>query len=65
MIDSKQRGFPDEKEWIVLTDSELGLVLIISWDGVEFKEVSRVKLEEGDGASHAVWLDWKGQGEQK
>lgn len=47
----------EEMDWIVLTDSEQGLVLVISWDGHEFHEVSRVKMEEGDGASHAVWLE--------
>ncbi|KAJ9121699.1 hypothetical protein QFC22_002319 [Naganishia vaughanmartiniae] len=47
----------EEMDWIVLTDSEQGLVLVISWDGHEFKEVSRVQMDEGDGASHAVWLE--------
>ncbi|KAJ9125868.1 hypothetical protein QFC24_002652 [Naganishia onofrii] len=47
----------EEMDWIVLTDSEQGLVLVISWNGHEFREVSRVKMMEGDGASHAVWLE--------
>ncbi|KAJ9102495.1 hypothetical protein QFC21_002895 [Naganishia friedmannii] len=47
----------EEMDWLVLTDSEQGLVLVISWDGYDFREISRVKMEEGDGASHAVWLE--------
>lgn len=50
-------GAKEDEEWLVLTDSEQGLVLVISWDGIRFEEVSRVKLEEGDGASHAVWVE--------
>lgn len=50
-------GEAEEKDWIVLTDSEQGLVLVLSWDGEKFQEVSRVKMMEGDGASHAVWLE--------
>lgn len=57
ILDVKGRGDGNEKEWLVLTDSEKGLVLIISWDGKDFKEVSRLQLEEGDGASHAVWVE--------
>jgi carboxy-cis,cis-muconate cyclase len=57
VIETRGRGRGDELEWIVLTDEEERLVLVISWNGVEFVEVSRVQLEEGDGASHAVWLE--------
>lgn len=52
------RGKGDEQEWIVLTDdSDPGLVVVISWNGQAFEEVSRVELMQGDGASHAVWLE--------
>ncbi|GHJ87651.1 hypothetical protein NliqN6_4053 [Naganishia liquefaciens] len=52
------RGKGDEREWIVLTDdSDPGLVVVISWNGEAFEEVSRVELMQGDGASHAVWLE--------
>lgn len=59
VIDVKGRdgGLGDEKDWIVLTDSEQGLVMVIAWDGEAFEEVSRVQLMHGDGASHAVWLE--------
>lgn len=57
VIETRGRGHADEKEWIVLTDEQEGLVLVISWDGAQFEEISRVELEKGDGASHAVWLD--------
>lgn len=50
-------GRPEEKDWIVLTDGEEGMVLVLSWDGVKFDEVSRVHMMEGDMASHAVWLE--------
>lgn len=47
----------DGKEYIALTDSEEGLVLVLSWDGKVVEEVARVKLEGGAGAATAVWLD--------
>lgn len=58
VLPARGRGQAGEKEeWLVLTDSEQGLVLIVSWDGKRFEEVSRVQLEHGDGASHAVWVE--------
>lgn len=45
------------KEFVALTDSEEGLVLVLSWDGEKMDEVARVKLEGGAGAATAVWLD--------
>lgn len=46
----------DGIEYIVLTDSEEGLVMIISWNGQEFKEAARARLDEGAGVATAVWL---------
>jgi carboxy-cis,cis-muconate cyclase len=43
-------------EYIALTDSEEGFVMVLSWDGQEFREVARVKLDDGAGAATAVWL---------
>lgn len=43
-------------EYVALTDSEEGLVMILSFDGKEIKEVARTKLEGGAGAATAVWL---------
>jgi carboxy-cis,cis-muconate cyclase len=43
-------------EYIALTDSEEGLVMVLSWDGREFKEAARAKLDGGVGAATAVWL---------
>ena len=47
----------DGKEYIALTDSEEGLVMVLSWDGKSTEEVARVKLEAGAGAATAVWVD--------
>ncbi|KAK4700718.1 carboxy-cis,cis-muconate cyclase, partial [Phenoliferia sp. Uapishka_3] len=43
-------------DYITLTDSDEGLVLVLSWDGREIKEVARTKLDGGAGAATAVWL---------
>ncbi|KAI5475781.1 carboxy-cis,cis-muconate cyclase [Pseudohyphozyma bogoriensis] len=44
------------KMYAALTDSEEGLVMVLSWDGKEWEEVARVCLGEGEGAATAVWL---------
>ena len=46
----------DGVEYLALTDSEEGLVFVLSWDGQDMKEVARTKLDEGAGAATAVWL---------
>jgi carboxy-cis,cis-muconate cyclase len=46
----------DGIEYIALTDSEEGLVMVLSWDGREFKEAARAKLDGDVGAATAVWL---------
>lgn len=51
----------DGVEYLALTDSEEGLVMVLSWDGAKIKECGRVKLEGGpagkvEGAATAVWL---------
>jgi carboxy-cis,cis-muconate cyclase len=51
----------DGVEYLALTDSEEGLVMVLSWDGKKIKECGRVKLEGGtggkaEGAATAVWL---------
>jgi carboxy-cis,cis-muconate cyclase len=51
------RGRNGELDWIALTDGEEGFVEVLSWDGEKFDEVDRVGLEQGDLASHAVWLE--------
>lgn len=46
----------DGVEYVVLTDSEEGLVMILAWDGKQVKEAARVKLNDGDGgAATGVW----------
>jgi carboxy-cis,cis-muconate cyclase len=46
----------DGVEFMVLTDSEEGLVMILAWDGERVKEAARVKLNDGDGgAATGVW----------
>jgi carboxy-cis,cis-muconate cyclase len=58
VIQTHGRGKDEhEVEWLVLTDEQDGLVLVISWNGTSFEQVSRVELLPGDGASHAVWLE--------
>lgn len=47
----------DGKDYLALTDSEEGLVLVLSWDGEKVEEVARTKLEGKAGAATAVWLD--------
>lgn len=48
------------EEFIALTDSEEGWVVILGWDGERMREVAAVRLEEEDGgvvgAATAVWL---------
>jgi len=46
----------DGIEYIVLTDSDEGLVMVLSWDGRNFKEAARAKLDGGVGPATAVWL---------
>lgn len=48
-------------EFIALTDSEQGFVVILAFDGSRFREVASTKLVRGDGgevaaAATAVWL---------
>ncbi len=44
-------------EYVALTDSDEGLVMVLRWDGRKVKEVGRVKLEGGSvGAATAVWF---------
>ena len=44
-------------EYVALTDSEEGLVMVLGWDGKRIKEVGRVRLEDGAaGAATAVWF---------
>jgi carboxy-cis,cis-muconate cyclase len=61
------RGERTVRDWIVLTDDELGWVTVLEWKGPEegLSEVAKVQLgrqegaeedERGTGASHAVWL---------
>lgn len=57
------RGEDEEKEkeeYIALTDSEEGWVVILGWDGRRFREVAAVQLKGEDGAvagaATAVWL---------
>ncbi|KAK4057878.1 hypothetical protein OIO90_001097 [Microbotryomycetes sp. JL221] len=44
------------RDYLALTDSEQGLVMVLSWDGKQLKEVARTQLENGAGAATAVWL---------
>lgn len=47
----------DGVEYVALTDSEEGLVMVLGWDGRKVKEVGRVELEGGAaGAATAVWF---------
>ena len=46
----------DGIEYLALTDTDEGFVMVISWAGSRFSEVARVKLDEGIGAATAVWL---------
>ncbi|ETN46948.1 uncharacterized protein HMPREF1541_01137 [Cyphellophora europaea CBS 101466] len=51
----------DGMEYLALTDSEEGLVMVCSWDGQTIRECARVKLQGGtegkvEGAATAVWL---------
>lgn len=45
-------------EWLVLTDDEVGYVLILEWSAKRgtFEELTRVQLDGGSLASHAIWL---------
>ncbi|GAA6041865.1 hypothetical protein JCM8097_004515 [Rhodosporidiobolus ruineniae] len=44
------------EEFVALTDSEEGLVLILGFDGERVREVARTQLPDGAGAATAVWL---------
>lgn len=51
------------RDWLLLTDDELGYVSVLEFDGQSIREVDSVRLGEGGGeeerdtgASHAVWL---------
>lgn len=51
----------DKEEFIVLTDSEEGWVVMLGWDGRRFREVAAVKLQGENkdaivGAATAVWV---------
>lgn len=46
----------EDCEYVALTDSEEGLVMILGWDGKAIREVARTKLEGGAGAATAIWL---------
>jgi carboxy-cis,cis-muconate cyclase len=51
----------DGVEYLALTDSEEGLVMVLGWDGMSLRECARVRLEGGEGgkvegAATAVWL---------
>ena len=52
----------DGVEYIALTDSQEGLVIVLSFDGARIKEAARIRLEadlnleETIGAATAVWL---------
>lgn len=47
---------PATTEYMALTDSSEGLVLILAFDGREIKEVARINLGEGEQCATAVWL---------
>lgn len=55
-------GAKEEEEFIALTDSEQGWVVILGWNGRRFREVAATKLTLGPGeqevvqAATAVWL---------
>ncbi|KAJ4391106.1 hypothetical protein N0V93_004721 [Gnomoniopsis smithogilvyi] len=55
----ERMGLPIEgegaEEFIALTDSEEGWVVILGWNGKRFREVAAVKLE-GATAATAVWV---------
>ncbi|KAM0788805.1 hypothetical protein ACM66B_002892 [Microbotryomycetes sp. NB124-2] len=44
------------QDYLALTDSEQGFVMVLTFDGHEIKELARTKLEGGAGAATAVWL---------
>lgn len=54
----------DGVEYIAMTDSEVGYVFVLGWDGKEIREVARVDLNSGGGvggkirhgAATAVWF---------
>ncbi|KAK6433105.1 hypothetical protein LTR95_010722 [Oleoguttula sp. CCFEE 5521] len=60
-IEPAPRSGGDEVEYLALTDSEEGLVMVLSFDGGVVKEVARVALGKTDDgqviqAATAVWL---------
>ena len=47
----------DGVEYVALTDSEEGLVVVLGFDGKQVTDAGRVKLEDGiAGAATAVWF---------
>lgn len=52
-------GKAEAEEFIALTDSEEGWVVVLGWNGRRFREVAAVQLKEDGavvGAATAVWL---------
>lgn len=43
-------------DYLALTDSEQGLVMVLSFDGEKIEEVARVRLEAEGAAATAVWV---------
>lgn len=43
-------------DYLALTDSEEGLVMVLKFDGKQIEEVARVKLDVEGAAATAVWL---------
>jgi carboxy-cis,cis-muconate cyclase len=62
-----RKGQNEDEEFLAMTDSEEGLVFILSFDGKNVKEAARLSLgktDDGDvvGAATAVWLGVEGGG---
>ncbi|GAA5975190.1 hypothetical protein JCM11641_004388 [Rhodosporidiobolus odoratus] len=56
-VEPAPAGYSTEKEeFVALTDSEQGLVMVLGWDEETLREVARVRLPDGAGAATAVWL---------
>jgi carboxy-cis,cis-muconate cyclase len=47
----------DGMNWLALTDSEQGFVMILSFDGEKFDEVARITLPNNVEAATVVWID--------
>ena len=43
-------------EYIALTDAEESQVMLLAWDGKQFEEAARARLDEGAMVAMAVWL---------